>query len=154
MTKRKIGRRWYVTVTQGDKVPPHARVYSNEPIYTLHQHFHFRQKHLKGSNRPAGWFHGNSYDGSVHVRWLWTESNRFFAPEITFCPRAVKIASKVAHALNGIYLLESSPDELCLALKAFEVEYVTDEKDGCWDDYRLLRDYTENAMMTLARAAQ
>lgn len=147
---RKLSKRFRMTVVQSDKTVTRK----GGDIYTLHQHFQLRRKHLKGSNRPVGTYHGSTHDGTVDVRWLWTEELEFFAPEITFRPRAVKTAMKVAKAFGSFRYRDGSPDELCTALKVCEVRFIDDNKEGCWDDYRLLRDYTENAMMTLARAAQ
>lgn len=150
MTDRKIGKRLHMTVIQSDK----GLTREGGDIWQMHQHFQLRRKHLRGSNRPAGWFHGSVFDWTVDVRWLWTEAHDFFAPEITFRPKAMKTVIKIAKAFDAFDYCEGSPDALCLALKAFSVLYVDDNKDGCWDDYLLLRDYSENAMMTLARAAQ
>ena len=154
MTDRKLSKRYQMTVIQGNKVPPARSYFGNDPICTMHQHFQLRRKHLKGSNRPAGWLHGSIHDGTVDVRWLWTEDLGFFAPEITFKPRAFKTVTKVAKAFDSLGYRDGTPDNLCIALKALAVEFIDDNKDGCWDDYRLIRDYTENAMLTLARAAQ
>jgi hypothetical protein len=144
-----------MTVIQGEKGDP-SPSYDGGSIYRLHQYFRLRLRHLKGSNRPAGYFH-NCYgsDAAVTVRWLWTEDNGFFAPEITFRPSSlgVKTATKVGEALRSFGWHEASPDKLVELLSATVVEYIDDQKEGCWDDYRPLYIPGEPAMVTIARAA-
>ena len=163
MTDRKISKRRYMTVVQSEKGDRHQGSEGGGPywdIYTIHQHFTLRFKHLRGSNRPAGYFHDgfNSRDGSVDVRWLYTESNGFFAPEITFRPteQGIKVGIKVAKALREFAYDRESPLKLILKLNATNVNYVDDTAHGCWDDYMPVDLPTENegnAMEILAQAA-
>lgn len=151
----KLSKRQHMIVQQSGKVKPERPSFgSDEPVHTLHQHFRFGRKHQKGSTRPVGYFHtGGNYEETVHVKWLWTEKLEFFAPEVTFRPRGVKVAIKVAKALDAFGYRQGNPDSLSEALKATVVEYMNDNAPGCWDDWRPLRVPGENAMMTIARAA-
>jgi hypothetical protein len=115
-----------MTVIQGEKGDP-SPSYDGGSIYRLHQYFRLRLRHLKGSNRPAGYFH-NCYGG-------------------------VKTATKVGEALRSFGWHEASPDKLVELLSATVVEYIDDQKEGCWDDYRPLYIPGEPAMVTIARAA-
>jgi hypothetical protein len=155
MNEQKLSKRQYMTVVESEKCDPTRG--DRDPIYSVFQYFRLRFKHLKGSNRPAGYYHDSSgsYDATVNVRWLYTESNRYFAPEITFRPteKGIKTAHKVGQAIHTLGYREETPEGLVEALKASVVEYMDDNKDGCWDDYRPLRVWGENAMETLARAA-
>jgi hypothetical protein len=160
MTNRKTSKRRHMTVVQSEKGEPTIGTQSN--IYTIHQHFTLRFKHLRGSNRPAGYFHDGfaSRDGSLNVRWLWTKENGFFAPELSFRPTALgtKVAVKVAKTLGGFAYDAESPLNLILKLRATNVCYVQDNKEGCWDDYMPIdlpvEDEDVNAMVVLAKAAQ
>jgi hypothetical protein len=153
--KRKLGKRKYMTVVQSEKGVSCQG--SEGPIYQLHQYFALRFKHLKGSNRPTGWYHNANWghDSQVEVRWLWTERNGFFGSEISFRPTeaGLKIAVKVGKALRGLNY-KAGPEDLMEALGAALVEYISDNKEGCWDDYRPLQVPGEAAMLTIARYAQ
>jgi hypothetical protein len=158
MTKRKTSKRRYMTVVQSGKGDPTRG--SEEDIFTIHQYFTLRVKHLRGSNRPAGYFHNgwSSREGSVDIRWLYTDSNGFFAPELTFRPTetGIKVAIKVAKALQAFAYDKASPLGLILKLKATPVDYMQDDKQGCWDDYKPVDLPTAdegNAMEILARVA-
>jgi len=154
MSNMKLGKRQHITVVDGEKGDPTRG--TDGDIYKKHQYFHYRVKHLEGSTRPKGWYHDHaSYIMTVEVRWLWTESLGYLAPEVTFKPYedGLKLARKVGQALVTIRNNNETPDGLIEALKADVVEYVSDNKDGCWSDYRPIRVWEENAMMTLARAA-
>jgi hypothetical protein len=157
--KRKLGKRQFVTVVMGERSEPRQPHYREDgPIYTQHQYFKLRHKHLKGSNRPAGWFHDtSSYDSRVEIRWLYTDELGYFGEEITFRPttNGIKLAAKVGKALQEVrWEKGDKPQALNDKLNATVVEYVDDRKDGCWDDYRPLRVPGENPMMTIARYAQ
>jgi len=156
MAERKTTKRRYMTVVQGEKGNP-TPGYNSGSIYSLHQYFTVRYRHRKGSNRPEGWFHqGYSSDTTVEVTWLWTEEHEFFAPKVEFRPTelGMKTAMKVATALRSIRSAElEGPDLLADTLGAVVVEYVDDNKEGCWDDYRPLRIPGEPAMVTIARHA-
>lgn len=150
---RKLTKRTHLTVIQSDDKSYASRGYRSD-IYHFHQYFALRWKHKKGSNRPEGWFHSPYGDIKVEVRWLWTEEHEFFAPELSFRPHALatKIAPKIANAIQeGGYKFQ--PDQLIEALGATVVQYVDDNKEGCWDDYRPLRVPGENPMLTIARYA-
>ena len=160
MNDMKLGRRCYMTVVQGEKGNPTPGYEGRIPIYTLRQYFTMRVKHKKGSTRPVGWFHNHGFSSNltVEVRWLWTEEHQYFAPEITFRPSetGAKVAWKVSQALVSMRRTsedETQPDALADLLGAVTVEYVDDNKEGCWDDYRPLRVPGEPAMMTIARYA-
>jgi len=161
--KRKLSKRRYMTVVQGEKGSPTPGYNGGSSIYHMHQCFTLRLKHLKGSNRPAGHFHDgySSRDGSVEIRWLWTEEHGFFAPEMTVRPTelGLKVVAKVGKALRSIPMhgydddKEDRPTQLIDLLEATVVQYMDDNKEGCWDDYRPLRIPGEPAMVTLARYA-
>lgn len=156
---RKLGKRRYITVTQSDKVEPTSRLSGDGDIYTVYQHITYRLKHKKGSNRPEGWFHSmwGGSDNTVDVRWLWTHDHDYFAPEVSFRPTeaGMRLSAKVAQALNKMrHCDDEGPERLIADLGAYLVEYVSDNKDGCWDDYRVLQAPGDCPMMVIARAAQ
>lgn len=153
MSERNLTKAVFMTVVESDKCEPTQGVRSQ--IYTVWQYFTPRHKHRKGSNRPAGYFHTGigSFDAQVTVRWLWTEENGFFAPEITFRPSGRRTANQVAKALAKVERKDGGPENLSEALGATVVEYVNDNAPGCYDDYRPIRVPGEPAMVTLARAA-
>ena len=157
MNKRKTSKRRYMTVVQGEKGDPTPGYGGGGSIYRLSQYFTLRFKHLKGSNRPQGWFHqGYASDTSVEVRWLWNEAHQFFAPEIQFRPSKLgtKTAVLIAGALQSIQSAElEGPDLLADTLGAVVVDYLEDNKEGCWNDYQPLRIPGEPAMVTIARHA-
>lgn len=152
MTERKLTKAVFMTVVESDKCEPTQGVRSQ--IYTVWQYFTPRHKHRKGSNRPAGYFHTGfgSLDATVTVRWLWTEDNGFFAPEITFRPSGRRTANQVAKALVKVERKDGGPDNLSEAMEATVVQYIDDNAPGCYDDYRPIRVPGEPAMVTLARA--
>jgi hypothetical protein len=157
MTERKIAKRLSLTVVSGRMFVTVGAGGGREAIYEENQHFRLMHKHLRGSNRPRGFFHKSwGSDEEVGVRWLWTEKNGYFAPEITFRPskNGVKTASVVCEALLEIPRDSETPEGLIEKLRATVVEYIDDQKEGCWDDYRVVRVPGEPAMMTIARAAQ
>lgn len=155
---RKLGKRHYITVTQSGMIEPTRRLGGDGDIFTVYQYFTYRLRHKKGSNRPAGWFHSmwGGSDYTVEVRWLYTDDHNYFAPEISFRPTeaGIKLATKVAKALHEMRnTRDESPERLTADLKAYLVEYVNDNKDGCWDDYRVLQAPGDCPMMVIARHA-
>lgn len=160
MTERKLklSKRSYPTAEISGKSNPTRSLSGDGDIFTVYQYFQLRQKHLKNSNRPDGWFH-STWGGSeqtVEIRWLWTERQSYFAPEIRFRPSTagVKLSAKIAKALYGQRnTSDEGPDRLMADLGAYLVEFVNDKKEGCWDDYRVLQAPNEPAMMTIARYA-
>ena len=159
MTEMKINRKQHITVVQSGLCERTSSLRDpGDPIYSLYQHFTFRVMHRKGSNRPEGTFH-TSWGGSersIEVRWLRTESLGFFAPEMRFQPSdaSMKLAKKVGKALMCIrHTQDEGPDALVDYLKAYVVEYINDNKPGCFDDYKVLHAPGDSAMMTIARYA-
>lgn len=155
---RKLSKRKYITVVQSGKCERTPSFSGDSPIYSVYQYVSYRLMHRKGSNRPEGWFHSlwGGSDQTVEIRWLWTEEHKFFAPEISFRPseNGTKLAAVIAKALRKRRHDEKEgPEHLIEDLGAYLVEYVNDNKDGCYDDYRVLQAPGEPAMMTIARYA-
>lgn len=153
---RKTSKRQYITTTIGDRYEQGNAYNSEFKLYEIHQSFTLRVKHLKGSNRPEGWYHYNPMDGGVEVRWLYTDKLGYFAPEISFKPSSssLKIVLKIGKAIQDIkHDHDVSPDILADKLVASVVESVNDNKEGTYEDYRPLRIQGEPAMMTIARHA-
>jgi hypothetical protein len=153
--ERKISKARVLTVVSGQRYVSSRG--SDGDIYEANQHFRLMHKHLKGSNRPRGFLHkGWGSDRDVSVRWLWTEKLGYFAPEISFRPskESLRVASMVSDALLEIVNTDKEdPEKLIERLGAFVVEYVSDQKEGCWDDYRVIRAPGDSEMMVIARAA-
>lgn len=154
MADRKLSKRLHLTVTWQDRegTRPTPAYDGGSPIYSEYLHFKLRRMHLRGSNRPRGYYHDAYYHNAVNIRWLWTEDHGYFAPEITFnpSPRSLKIAKMIIKALEKIE--RAKPEELCEALGAMIVERVENEP-GMYEDYRPVRLVGEPAMATIARAA-
>ena len=162
MNKRKLSRRLHMTVVwnEGERSDPTPGLNGASPIYSENQHFRLRRKHLKGSNRPMGFYHDTfDYEATVTVRWLWTVEHEHFAPEVSFrpCSLGLQAVQKIATAMAKIGKHKLTPENLCEELGAMIVESVPDEIDdrgeGRYDDYRPFRLVGEPAMVTLARAA-
>lgn len=153
--KRKLSKAMYLTAVCGQK---YISTRSDCDIYTEMQFFQMMHRHNKGSNRPRGWFHRGYGHKDVEVRWLWTEKNGYFAPEISFRPERgesiLPLVVRLTKAIKAmVYTDREGPESLIEAVKAYVVEYVNDQAEGCWDDYRLIRAPGDNEMMVLARAA-
>lgn len=157
MGDRKLSKRLYLTVVWQDRHSsrPTPGYDGGSPIYTEYLHFRLRWMHRKGSNRPKGYYHDTfCHDGTVTVRWLWTEEHKHFAPEVTFSPTedSLRIVRKLTKVMEKIGKRNLEPETLCEALEAMIVESVENEA-GAYDDYRPVRLVGEPAMVTLARAA-
>lgn len=150
---RKLAKRPTLTVVSGQKGRSSSG-YDGD-IYTERQYFRMMHAHRKGSNRPAGFMHKGYGCGEVEVRWLWTEKLGYFAPELSY--QVSRPTVSIAQTLHKV-LLEMNeklgPDGLIEQTKAYVVEYVDDNKEGCWDDYRVVRAPNDTEMMVIARAAQ
>ena len=152
MTDRKLSKRLYLTLVQSEKRDPTPSYDDGSPIFSLYQHFRLRYMHVKGSNRPRGYYHDATADASVTIRWLWTEDHDFFAPDVSFSPRPIahKVVRRLIAAMDKIGG-KLTPENLCEELQAMIVEEVPNES-GCYDDYRPVRIPGEPFMLTIARA--
>jgi hypothetical protein len=149
----KLSKRRYIIVTEGKKEQSTQSRETGEWIYEFYQHFMLAKKHLKGSEHPRGWFDCGYDSGSVNIRWLYTDSNGFFAPELTFDARRMtsfKVVERLHKAFNDLprYGEESGPSHLVERLGAATVEYV----ESAWPAYRPLRIPGESPLISLARA--
>jgi len=153
-TEIKLAKRLWVIVTESEKRQSSFSHDSNEWIYEYYQHFMLGRKHLKGSEHPQGWYATGYSSGAVNIRWLYTESNGFFAPELSFGGREMlsfKMIEKLHKAFNDLprHGEGGGPEQLTARLKAVVVEYVED----AWRTYRPLRIPGESPLISLARAA-
>ena len=149
-----LSKRYYLIVQEGRREKS-CRSSEGDWIYTQSQHFMLAQRHLKGSRQPEGYYSAGYGSCAVNIRWLYTERNQFFAPEVTFSAKdgktAWKLVAKIGKAFDEMPGWGDSfgPQRLQDELKATVVEYV---EDG-WRDYRPLRVFGEDPLLTLARAA-
>jgi len=156
MNKLKLGKRPQLTVCWygRDGQTPTPGYDGGDPIYTERLCFRYRYPHLKGSKHPKGFYHdGYGTDDTVEVRYLWTVTHNYFAPEITFRPGrlGIKAVAKITKALEKLGR-DPEPEALCEELQAMIVESVPDE-NGSYNDFRPVRIPGEPAMVTIARAA-
>jgi hypothetical protein len=153
---RKLAKSTVLAVVSGQKYESTRASGGYAAIYAEHQHFYTMRKHLRGSNRPAGWLHRDYGVKEANVRWLWTEENRYFGAQIEFqpgrsCMKLIKLLDKLIKAMA--HTDAEGPATLIQRANAFVVEYVTDQKEGCWDDYRVIQAPGDSDMMIIARAA-
>lgn len=158
MSERKTSRTSYLTVVSSNKRVSCRCSDGSGDIYEEIQTFRKMHKHLQNSTRPRGWFHrGYSSHQEVEVRWLWTDKNGYFAPEISYQPTKASIATAkwVAECIvENERSDKDNPDGLIEKTEAFVVEYVNDDKEGGYDDYVCRRAPGDTDMMVIARAAQ
>jgi hypothetical protein len=150
---RKLSKRRVLTVVSGQKGQSSRG--TDGDIYTERQYFRMMHKHLKGSTRPVGHFHkGYGSDRQVEIRWLWTEKLGYFAPELSYqvSKDSIAIAKTIGEALREMNE-KLGPEGLIERAQACVVEYIDDNKEGCWDDYRCVRMPGDSEMMIIARAA-
>ena len=157
MTEPKVNlsKRQFVILSEGRKEQSSFSHDSNEWIYTYYQHFMLGRKHGKNSEHPQGYYEAGYGSGSVAIRWLYTESNDYFAPELTFQAKDGSGVWKLVEKLGKAFCQMPSygdgcnPDRLIAETKATVVEYV---EDG-WRTYKPIRVFGESPLMTLARAS-
>jgi hypothetical protein len=152
MTERKVGKRPHLTVCWYERQETASM---DGGLYVERLCFRYRYLHLKGSNRPRGYYH-DSYDrkATVEVAWLWTEKLGHFRMEVTFEPSrlSIKASEKIATAVAKLNYRDITPEQLCEALEVMIVESVPND-GAAYDDYVSVRQVGEPAMVTLARAA-
>jgi hypothetical protein len=150
---RKLSKSMKLTVVSGQKGQSSRG--QDGDIFTERQYFRLMHQHRAGSNRPKGFFHKGFISEDVEIRWLWTEKLGYFAPELSY--QVTRTTFSMAKTI-GTVLLDMNeklgPAGLIEKVQASVVEYIDDNKDGCWNDYRPIACPGDTEMMIIARAAQ